>query len=193
MAMDPCIASVRCLTKKKTHRLKTQKPAIAGTRRPNSPDPSIAWLRWLNQYHPGGPWLEALRIAGFAPLAAVEAVDFLETSNAMARDFAAVIGGRISPLDVAGTWSKIDPYFVLDWLSRQIQMAIQTAQGGANGAQGLAIGNSVLQRIDTRNLFCYLDTINRLRGQPGGSWNVQLTFEGLLIDWATGLDKRVME
>ena len=150
-------------------------------------------LRWLNQYHPGGQWLDALRIAGFAPLAAVEAVDFLETSDAMARDFAAVIGGGISPVDVAGTWSKIDPYFVLDWLSRQIQMAIQTAQGGANGAQGLAIGNSVLQRIDTRNLFCYLDTINRLRGQPGGSWNVQLTLEGLLIDWATGLDKRVME
>ena len=150
-------------------------------------------LRWLNQYRPGGQWLDALRIAGFAPLAAVEAVDFLGTSDAMARDFAAVIGGGISPVDVAGTWSKIDPYFVLDWLSRQIQMAIQTAQGGANGAQGLAIGNSVLQRIDTRNLFCYLDTINRLRGQPGGSWNVQLTLEGLLIDWATGLDKRVME
>ncbi len=150
-------------------------------------------LRWLHQYHPGGRCLDALRIAGFAPLAALEAVDFLETSDAMARDFAAVIGDRISPLDVAGTWSKIEPMFVLDWLSRQIQMAIQTAQGGANGAQGLAIGNSVLQRIDTRNLFCYLDTINRLRGQPGGSWNVQLTFEGLLIDWATGLDKRVME
>jgi len=150
-------------------------------------------LRWLDQYHPGGQWLEALRIAGFAPLAALEAVDFLETNDAMARDFAAVIGGTISPLDVAGTWTKIEPTFVLDWLSRQVQMAIQATHGGANGAQGLAIGNSVLQRIDTRNLFCYLDRINRLRGQPGGSWNVQSTFEGLLIDWATGLDKRVME
>ena len=41
--------------------------------------------------------------------------------------------------------------------------------------------------MDRRNLFCYLDTINRLRGQPKGSYNVQLTLEGLLIDWAEGL------
>jgi len=45
----------------------------------------------------------------------------------------------------------------------------------------------VLKRMDRRNLFCYLDTINRLRGQPGGSFNVQLTLEGLLIDLADGL------
>jgi len=48
----------------------------------------------------------------------------------------------------------------------------------------------VLQRIDRRNLFCYLDGINRLRGQPAGSYNVQLTFESLLIDWALGIPQR---
>ena len=41
--------------------------------------------------------------------------------------------------------------------------------------------------MDTRNLLCYLDIINGLRAQPGGSWNVQVTLEGLLIDWAGGL------
>ncbi len=41
--------------------------------------------------------------------------------------------------------------------------------------------------MDRLNLFCYLDIINRLRGQPGGSFNLQLTLEGLLIDWAGGL------
>ena len=41
--------------------------------------------------------------------------------------------------------------------------------------------------MDTRNLFCYLDIINRLRSQAAGSYNVQLTMEGLLIDWASGL------
>jgi len=45
----------------------------------------------------------------------------------------------------------------------------------------------VLKRMDRRNLFCYLDRINRLRGQPRGSYNVQLTLEWLLIDWAEGL------
>ena len=41
--------------------------------------------------------------------------------------------------------------------------------------------------MDSRKLFCYLDDINRLRAQPGGTFNVQLALEGLLIDWATGL------
>jgi hypothetical protein len=36
-------------------------------------------------------------------------------------------------------------------------------------------------------LFCYLDDINRVRGQSAGSYNVQLTLESLLIDWAQGL------
>jgi hypothetical protein len=40
--------------------------------------------------------------------------------------------------------------------------------------------------MDSRNLFCYLDQINLLRAQAGGSYNVQLALEGLLIDWATG-------
>ena len=47
--------------------------------------------------------------------------------------------------------------------------------------------DSVVKRMDRRNLFCYLDIINRLRGQPVGSFNVQLTLESLLIDWAGDL------
>lgn len=50
-----------------------------------------------------------------------------------------------------------------------------------------AVGDSVLKRIDRRNMFCYLDIINRLRGQPVGSFNVQLTLDSLLIDWAEDL------
>jgi DNA polymerase-3 subunit delta' len=150
-------------------------------------------LQWLERLQPGGNWLEPLRIAGFAPLAALGAAESLDTSSAMGKDFAAVIGGKASPIEVAANWAKIEPVFVLDWLSQQVQSAIRRVQGGASGNDGLAIGDSVLQRIDRRNLFCYLDRINRLRGQPGGSWNVQLTFEGLLIDWATGLTLKVKE
>ena len=61
------------------------------------------------------------------------------------------------------------------------------ATGGRGRAPGLTIDESVLKRMDRRKLFCYLDTINRLRGQPKGSYNLQLTLEGLLIDWANGL------
>ena len=64
------------------------------------------------------------------------------------------------------------------------------ASGGAQTPATPAIDESVLKRMDTRNLFCYLDIINRLRGQPKGSFNVQLTLETLLIDWSEGLAQR---
>jgi DNA polymerase-3 subunit delta' len=144
-------------------------------------------LEWLDRVQPGSNWAEALRLAGNAPLAAIAAIDQLDTHAAMSRDFAAVASGRDLALEVAARWSKLDTGFVLEWLARQVQAAIFRANNaGKGGAQG-AIDDSVLKRMDRRKLFCYLDIINRLRGQPGGSYNVQLTLEGLLIDLSEGL------
>ena len=88
---------------------------------------------------------------------------------------------------MAERWRKLEATFVLDWLARQLRQAVLLLAGGRDRAPGLAIDESVLKRMDRRNLFCYLDRINRLRGQPKGSYNVQLTLESLLIDWAEGL------
>ena len=88
------------------------------------------------------------------------------------------------PLEVAARWSKLDPYVVLNWLGQQVQRCIARAAAGGRPAP---VDDSVLARIDRRKLFCYLDIINRLRGQPAGSFNVQLTIECLLIDWSHGL------
>ena len=131
-----------------------------------------------------------MKLAGNAPLAAIKAIDELDTHSSMSRDFAAVGRGQASPLEVAARWSKLEPPFVLDWLARQIQYAILRASVGPQTPATQAIDDSVLGRMDSRNLFCYLDIINRLRGQPRGSYNVQLTFESLLIDWAEGLVQR---
>ena len=144
-------------------------------------------LAWLDRLQPGGSWLEPLRNAGLAPIGALQAAEQLELTQAMTRDFGAVARGEVSPIDVAANWGKLEPLFVIGWLARQVQQAIRAASGDSEALRNLAVGNSVLQRMDRRNLFCYLDTINRLSGQSGGSWNPQLTFEALLIDWATGL------
>ena len=144
-------------------------------------------LAWLDRVKPGATWAEALRVAGGAPIRALEAVQQLETSSTMARDFVAVAAGQASPVDIAAAWAKQDVRFVLEWLAREVQEAARSRVGGVNPPSSAAIGDSVLQRMDSRNLFCYLDIINRLRGRPGGSFNVQLTLESLLIDWATGL------
>ncbi len=147
-------------------------------------------LGWLDQLQPGADWRTALKLAGGAPLAAVAALDELDTHAKMSRDFAGVARGRVSPLEVASNWSRLDTSFVLDWLARQVQDAILVASSGAQSGATPAIDESVLKRMDTRNLFCYLDIINRLRGQPKGSFNVQLTLETLLIDWSEGLARR---
>ena len=144
-------------------------------------------LAWLDRLQPGAAWAEALRVAGGAPLAASAALDELETSAGMARDLNALGKGSGSPVEVAARWNKIGPAFVLNWLAQQIKLAVVANSAGRNHAPGLAIEESVLRRMDRRNLFCYLDIINGLRGQPGGSFNVQVTFEGLLIDWGDGL------
>lgn len=144
-------------------------------------------LAWLDRLQPGTAWAEALRLAGNAPLAAINAIDELETHATMTRDFNDVAQGTSSPLEVAARWSRMDAPFVLDWLARRVQQAIICATSGRQQGGSAAIDESVLRRMDRRNLFCYLDIINRLRGQPAGTFNVHLTLESLLIDWAEGL------
>jgi DNA polymerase-3 subunit delta' len=144
-------------------------------------------LAWLDRLQPGARWAEALRVAGNAPLAAIEALEHLDTLGAMSRELAAIGSGQQSPIEVAERWSKLEAAFVLDWLARQLRQGILALAGGRDRAPGLAIDESVLKRMDSRNMFCYLDRINRLRGQPKGSYNFQLTLESLLIDWADGL------
>jgi len=144
-------------------------------------------LAWLDRLQPGARWAEALRVAGNAPLAAIDALDTLDTLATRSRELTGIGSGQLSPIEVAERWSKLEPGFVLDWLARQLRQAALALAGGRDRAPGLTIDDSVLKRMDRRNLFCYLDRINRLRGQPKGSYNVQLTLETLLIDWADGL------
>jgi DNA polymerase-3 subunit delta' len=145
-------------------------------------------MAWLQRFQAGANWAKVLREAGYAPLAAVEGMARLGDTQQMASDFAALAAGREAPLQVAARWSKHDPQFVLGWLGRQVQMCISKATNGASAGDSAAVGDSVLERIDRRKMFCYLDIINRLRSQPAGSFNVQLTLECLLIDWAERLE-----
>ncbi len=143
-------------------------------------------LQWLDRLSPGNSWAEPLRAAGFAPLGAIAAAERIDTTSALARDFAAVAAQNASPIDVAAAWAKLDAAVVLEWLARTVAALARQMVGGKSVREH-GISDSVLQRIDSRNLFCYLDIINRLRGKPAGSYNVQATLEGLLIDWASGL------
>ena len=149
--------------------------------------PASVSLAWLDRLRPGAEWGAALEVAGGAPLAAIEALETLGDTQRMAREFAALAEGRASPVEVAGRWAQMEPQFVLGWLGRQVQRCLYRLGDRSRPAGPHAVPETVLHRMDSRNLFCYLDTINRLRGQPLASYNVQLTLESLLIDWAHGL------
>ncbi len=144
-------------------------------------------LAWLDRMQPSASWPQALRAAGNAPLAAIKASERLEETGSMSRDLAALSEKNAAPLDVAAKWSKYESEFVLDWLCREIQRCIVSGYGATSTVSDGPVGDSVLKRMDRRNLFCYLDNVNQLRGQPAGSFNVQLTLESLLIDWAGDL------
>jgi hypothetical protein len=150
--------------------------------------PEEEGLRWLQGLQPGTSWARVLRDAGNAPIAAIRALERLEETDAMAGEFRAVAEGSAAPLQVAAKWAKFEPEFVLGWLGRQVQQCISRTAGGVSPGVSAVVGDSVLERIDRRNLFCYLDIINKLRGQPAGSFNVQLTLECLLIDWSERLE-----
>jgi DNA polymerase-3 subunit delta' len=144
-------------------------------------------LAWLNRLRPAPDWRAALQMAGGAPLGAIKARDRLAITDAMGRDFSQVAERRASPIDVAARWCQSEPDFVLEWIARQIQRCIRRVSGAGSDRYETVVAESVLNRIDRRNLFCYLDGINRVRSQSAGSFNVQLTLECLLIDWAQGL------
>jgi len=149
--------------------------------------PEDVSLAWLDRWQPSDNWREALRLAGEAPLAAIEAVDQLELARAMLAELAALGQGSASPVELAARWSKLEPAWVLDWLARTVHRAARGIVCGPGSGIERELPESVLRRMDSRNVFCYLDTINRLRGQQAGSYNLQLTLESLLIDWAGGL------
>jgi len=166
---------------------------LSRCQRINIPLPPVAdSLAWLHKLQPSTAWQELLQAAGNAPLEAVLSSERMAETEAMARDFAALPERRAAPLEVAERWSKQEPALVLDWLCRQVQLCIVRQSGGHTALSTASVSDSVLQRIDRRNLFCYLDVINKLRGQPAGSYNVQLTLESLLINWAVGLPHREM-
>ena len=149
--------------------------------------PERAALEWLERLRPGVAWLPVLHAAGGAPLAAVALRERLGETDGMARDLTQIAERGTSPLAVAARWAAQEPDLVLGWLNREVQQCIRRASGAGGGGQAGGVPDSVLERMDTRNLFCYLDAIERLRRRPPGSYDYQLALECLLIDWAGGL------
>lgn len=148
------------------------------------PGTALAWLEGL-----GGEadWSEALALAGGAPLRAVSFVreGTAELPARFQADLGEVVARRLGPLDAAARWAKADAVFAMDWLEGLVRDLLRRHIAGRSRAPAGVMPESVLQRMDSRNLFCYLDRLTRLRNQPPGSANEQqVALESLLIPWA---------
>ena len=152
----------------------------------HTPNRELA-LQWLRKTDQNENWAEHLSLVGGAPIAALGARERLQEARSMADELAALAAGKGSPIDVAARWSKLDTTFVLDWLARTVQSVIRRRLAVSEESPLRSLPDNVLTRMDRRDLFCYLDTIGALRRQPAGSFNPQLAFESLLIDWSSGL------
>ncbi len=151
------------------------------------PPTEVEAVEWLDHVRAGRDWRRALSAAGGAPIAALALEEQLDLMGDMQKRFLAIQAGRESASAVAAEWAKMDTDFVLNWLAGTVSNLLKALNCGQKWAQGLDFDVSAMQRMDTRNLFCYLDIINRLRGANKGSFNVQLALERLLVDWANDL------
>lgn len=154
----------------------------------NIPLPSKAVsLQWLNGYNPDVSYAEALKIANYAPLRAIDAIEEIETTKCMLKDLQMLEAKRLSAIEVSARWSKLEVNFVLNFMSQQVMQIIKEKMIGNNINSESFRDNSFLDRTQKRDLFCYLDNINQLSNKSAGSYNIQLTFDSLLIDWADNL------
>ena len=57
-----------------------------------------------------------------------------------------------------------------------------------SGKSSRGRGNiALLNKINKLNLFIFLDAIFKLRNQAQSSYNLQMAYESLLVDWSMGL------
>ena len=149
----------------------------------NIPIPSNdASLQWLNSYNPKVDYTKAFEIAR-TPISSISAIENIEATQQMLDDLQSLQKKRVSVIEIASRWSKLETKFVLNWMSEVVMQLIKEKMIGKLTPNKLSIDYSFLDQAQNRDLFNYLENINKLNSKPSGSYNIQLAFEGLLIDW----------
>ena len=154
----------------------------------NIAKPSMAdAIQWLERANDTIHWQDQPNYLVENPLLALDMKDDIEKIPAFKQQLIGLSKKSESPIQVAAAWSKEDPRFVMDWLSHFLASIIYQVFDENNSREcGLEL--SFLNKLNKSNLFFFLDAVNKLRNQALGSYNLQMAYEVLLIDWSTGLD-----
>ena len=156
---------------------------------PPPPDRAIAWLQ---EQEKRDDWGVLLRLAGKAPLLALELAraDALTLRAARFSELEALLDARGDPIDLAGTWVE-DPQRNLDWLASWIR-DLARLHGGAPGEslENPDLARSLqrmTERIDWSESCRALERIDRAsQVWPRANLNLRLQMEALLIGLAEG-------
>jgi len=138
-------------------------------------------LQWLNSYNPKVDYTKALEIDR-TPISSIRNIENIEVTQQMLDDLQSLQKKRVSVIEIASRWSKLETKFVLNWMSEMVMQLIKEKMVGKHISNKSSIDYSFLDGAQNRDLFNYLESINKLNSKPSGSYNIQLAFEALLID-----------
>ena len=149
--------------------------------------PVIDAIQWLKRANDSISWDELPEYLVEYPLLAINKIDTLKKIVNFKQQFTDLLLKKESPIQLAAAWSKEEPDVVLDWLSHFVTALIHEAFESGKSSRGR--GNiALLNKINKLNLFIFLDAIFKLRNQAQGSYNLQMAYESLLVDWSIGLE-----
>lgn len=147
---------------------------------------SLSWLQ--NQLDHPDPAL-VLKLAGGAPLTALQLVegDLLQVRQSVFTELTAVLSGEQSPVAVAKRWAEVRPELIVSWLIAWLADAIRLVSGAQADhldnpdiIKGL---NSLIKQVDLGQLFGLYGELLQVRRMLGGSLNMALMMEDVLIAW----------
>ena len=157
-----------------------------------TPPPELA-LDWLGRQEGRAQWDTLLKIAGGAPLAALELAR--SGTDQLAADMAHALGERANrdPLVLAAAWFKDRPQQRLAWLEAWLEGGIHALAGASDAVNnkcdfGLPLAGT---GVNIRAAFTLLDRVRETRAALDGPLNTQLLFEDLLVGLTEALAGRM--
>jgi DNA polymerase-3 subunit delta' len=188
---EPTQNTLLIMTVRPTHRL----PATIASRclrlalRPPPRDQALAWL----QVHakPQVDWEPALRLAGGAPLLAMQLeADGLAALDAEMRETLRQLSAAAVDISlVAESWAKSDPVLRVVWLENWITTRIRQGLAPMDSSQSAEPVRlpAALLKPKIRRLFDLLDAARQFRRLTVTGMNQQLALEALLLGGGSAL------
>jgi len=153
---------------------------------------ALAWLSGQMDAS-GVVWEAALDFSGDAPLRALDLLQagFSDRVRELERQMSDIVSGKKDPAAIASDWASQDSALCLDWLKMWTGYLIRERSVGnldirLPGDRSGAL-RELIENIDLKILFKYLDDINRSLNLLDTSVNRQGLMEALLLPWAHGL------